>query len=349
MKAASFNRTPSTASRPGIPALDGLRGCAALIVLVSHYSNDFGLFGGVLGHGAGQTGVMLFFVLSGFLMAYLHIATDFNAASLWNYAVRRAARVYPLFVVVAAAFMLQQSHAGGGTWFIQWLRQILLIDPGFSVLWTVRVEILFYAAFIGIWLIYKILGRLPTLAGLCAAVIFLSTGSLAYSGLFWASARFFLFGIISALLLDFARTPISRGARIVPILAALLFFSLPLGFPAIIKLVLGVDTQPWHNDFVAAQLALLFNLILRDHGWLNRALCTPAARWLGSISYSLYLLQPFVLQAVAALWPGAPLAFSGAAVLLGALAAASLSRRFIERPMQGWVGAFGSGREAVLF
>lgn len=50
------------------PELDGLRGLAAYIVLVSHASNMTGLWGTLLGNGAGQFGVMLFFVLSGFLM-----------------------------------------------------------------------------------------------------------------------------------------------------------------------------------------------------------------------------------------------------------------------------------------
>ena len=324
-----------------IPALDGLRGVAALIVLVSHFSNDFAVWHGNLGHGAGQTGVMLFFVLSGFLMAHLHIDTDFTAASLRSYAVRRVARVYPLFLVVAAAFELQNwLGSGGGVkagLLIPWLRQVLLIDPGFSVLWTVRVEILFYAAFVGIWWLFRVTGRRVVLAALLSAVVMLSTGSLQYSGMFFASARFFLFGVISALLLARAPQPRHRGGFLLSALALMAFASIPLSFPPLIKMMFGADTQPWHNNLVAAQIVLLFNLVLRDHGWLNRLLSAPAARWLGRVSYSLYLLQPFVLQCVLARLPAANPVLSGAAVLLTALMLAGISNRLIERPAQAWV------------
>ncbi|MEO0035979.1 MAG: hypothetical protein RLZZ501_2002, partial [Pseudomonadota bacterium] len=56
-----------------LPALDGLRGFAAAIVLFSHFSNAFNLWDRLFGAGAGQHGVLLFFVLSGFLIAHLHL------------------------------------------------------------------------------------------------------------------------------------------------------------------------------------------------------------------------------------------------------------------------------------
>ena len=44
-----------------IPSSDGLRGIAALIVVISHYSNETGVSDGILGWGGGKIGVMLFF------------------------------------------------------------------------------------------------------------------------------------------------------------------------------------------------------------------------------------------------------------------------------------------------
>jgi len=53
-----------------IHTLTGLRGLAALIVFVSHSAN-VGLLPHFFGTGFGQVGVMIFFLLSGFLMSHL--------------------------------------------------------------------------------------------------------------------------------------------------------------------------------------------------------------------------------------------------------------------------------------
>ena len=65
-----------------IRKLNTLRGLAALIVVVSHYSNATLIMGGLLGFGGGQFGVMIFFVLSGFLMSYLYLGREFTASSV---------------------------------------------------------------------------------------------------------------------------------------------------------------------------------------------------------------------------------------------------------------------------
>ena len=86
-----------------IPALDGLRGLAIGTVMLSHYSNHTNLFGKLLGQGAGQIGVMLFFVLSGFLMARLYFDVPIRLASIGTFYRRRVARVVPLFLFATAA------------------------------------------------------------------------------------------------------------------------------------------------------------------------------------------------------------------------------------------------------
>ena len=83
-----------------IAALDGLRGLAAIVVIVSHFTNGSGLFGGAFGHGAGQIGVMLFFCLSGFLMSHLYLDRPFNLDCLAEFTRRRLARIAPLYILV---------------------------------------------------------------------------------------------------------------------------------------------------------------------------------------------------------------------------------------------------------
>ena len=97
------------------PALDGLRGLAALTVAVSHFTNETGFAGGLPGTGAGQLGVMLFFALSGFLMGRLYLPQALDGPALRRFAVRRFARVVPLYLlVVGASFAL--VSATGRSW-----------------------------------------------------------------------------------------------------------------------------------------------------------------------------------------------------------------------------------------
>ena len=70
---------------------DTLRGIAALIVVVSHYSNKTNIWDGILGNQAGQYGVMLFFILSGFLMSHLYMSKPFTLENSKKFIVARIA------------------------------------------------------------------------------------------------------------------------------------------------------------------------------------------------------------------------------------------------------------------
>ena len=105
-----------------IPALTGIRGIAAIWVLIYHVQNFAGSFGmawmsNVPGLGGGWIGVDLFFVLSGFILMLVHEA-DFKRVtfpSLFLFARLRFFRVYPLATVVLLLIAL-----------------LVLIDPGFA-------------------------------------------------------------------------------------------------------------------------------------------------------------------------------------------------------------------------
>ena len=68
-----------------IRRLNTLRAIAALIVLVGHYSNRAQLWDAVLGTRAPQLGVMLFFLLSAFLMSVLYIDRVPDAHAMRRY------------------------------------------------------------------------------------------------------------------------------------------------------------------------------------------------------------------------------------------------------------------------
>src|SRR4051812_48342221 len=109
---------PRAMPRQRLDALDGLRGLAALGVLVLHvwmfsygdlHKPPKGLLDFVLGEL--RLGVQLFFVLSGFLIFRPFAAAALDGArrgpSLVRYAVRRAARILPgYWLALGASFLL---------------------------------------------------------------------------------------------------------------------------------------------------------------------------------------------------------------------------------------------------
>src|ERR1035438_426187 len=76
-----------------IPALDAVRGIAALMVVFTHMD--------LLPRQFGALGVAIFFVLSGFLITWLLLRENDQAGdvSLRNFYVRRTLRIFPAFYV----------------------------------------------------------------------------------------------------------------------------------------------------------------------------------------------------------------------------------------------------------
>ncbi len=92
-----------------VPALDGLRGLAILLV-IPHNVMDFDAASGwaaipaALAR-AGWTGVELFFVLSGYLITSVLLGTRDDPHYFRNFYVRRALRIVPLYYLVLALFL----------------------------------------------------------------------------------------------------------------------------------------------------------------------------------------------------------------------------------------------------
>ncbi|MBF0516604.1 MAG: acyltransferase [Nitrospirae bacterium] len=128
---------------------------AALIVVTSHFSNETLFIGGKLGSGAGQTGVMLFFALSSFLMFHLywHHSKILKSRCLYTLAFlkNRFARIYPIFVF--SIFLSYLFSLLGYEYLnifkitkVNILKHIYLYQTD-SVMWTISKEMVFYLLF----------------------------------------------------------------------------------------------------------------------------------------------------------------------------------------------------------
>ncbi len=290
-----------------IRRLNTLRGLAALIVVVSHYSNLSGFWNKALGAGAGQMGVMIFFLLSGFLMSYLYLAKTPDRRNMRAFLVARIARVIPLYlVVVIASFLI--SHLASkpyrnllyGIDKPSELVAHLLFLRGESVLWTIPAEIHFYALFALAWFFYhRFRASLCVVAALLLVADFFwgfQDGKAALAGMkivfgLPKALPYFVCGtILGQIYRDFKppRTAMSNYYLLSLILVLLLY-------PNIFSLITGRKHEMWSDAGVLVLLSGVFFAVVFLVPDNNLLLENPIGDFLGKVSYSLYLLHLPVL------------------------------------------------------
>ena len=166
-----------------IPALDGLRAVAILLVVLSHLGLDRVL--------PGAFGVTLFFFISGYLITrlLLHALRRHGRIGLSRFYLRRALRLAPAsFVYIAVSGCLYQ-WAGGriaapawlsaffyGTNFYQlWVgyqTSLAGVRQPFNILWSLAIEEHFYLVWpVMLRFIWRSRWTLPAMLGFCAAVL----------------------------------------------------------------------------------------------------------------------------------------------------------------------------------
>ena len=131
-------------------ALDGLRGLAVLLVILSHASIDkVYLFPGADFTGMGKPGVFLFFVLSAYLLDRQIIVGFVNGkanAKFWaNYFTRRFMRIFPLYIIALLVFY-GCYKAGFATPIHDWatIGRHLTLQQGLGIFWSIAVEFKYY-------------------------------------------------------------------------------------------------------------------------------------------------------------------------------------------------------------
>lgn len=337
------------ASRLYFPQLDGLRFVAFLLVYLFHggWPQFAGLVNGTLRSAAGWlpvdpswtrhdwggtiqangwTGVQLFFVLSGYLIAMLLIRERqrFGRVDLKAFWVRRILRIWPLYyaVVVIGFFLLpwlQGSlfESAGRTQLDRHLIPFSLFlgnwsmglrgpvsSDALSVLWSVCVEEQFYL-FVPLLIVWGrpaagVLGIGLLMGGAIAWRWWLATqgvNPLLFGYSTPTQADSLLSGVLLALVmppgLSGPRGQRVAGALQVPV--ALILLTLLL-WPGLAR---GpVAMRVWgYVPFWLAAMALIAVLVL-GQGAVSQLLAHRWLVWLGRISYGLYMVHELTLEGI---------------------------------------------------
>ncbi len=308
-------------TRVHFDGLNALRFIAASLVVVGHTSRVLDFFGvgsspAWLNPETGKLAVMLFFVLSGFLITYLLLVERASAGeiSIHNFYLRRMLRIWPLYyLLVFTAFLLlpKISFLEVPSWSIaqyHWWPNFLLYAtifpnlaspiPYVSHLWSIGVEEQFYL----VWPI--VMKYVRGLTALLIAIVIVYPATLWLVTFVPAAARgrvlvrlfeaLFLFrvdclvlGALAALALFHRVRAVlavvySRAAQIV-VLAALGFLY-----------VCWVDLQFLTYEVYGLLFAVLILNVCSNPRSLVK-LNQPVFESLGRVSYGIYMYHPLAV------------------------------------------------------
>lgn len=359
---------PASATLSVLPALDGLRGVAAALVVLTHaaFLTGFGTSAGLPGHllARGDFGVGIFFALSGFLLhrGLLREAGTASGVDTLRYAARRFARIFPAYWLALAAVVIA-ADPDLRAWLLSAVGlQIYAPDTAiaaFGQSWSVATEASFYVALpIVIALLQRLRARSPgapivalvavlvvtSLLPLVTAPAIFGQDLLVERWLPWRAPHF-LIGMIcaEALLVPdhlVART-LRRWARdpvgcLLIAGAAYLASTTPVAGSLSLEPAFGITLFMRTGLATLVAAGLVVPLALGTTSGWSRLLSFPVVRWLGLVSYGLFLWHLPVFTAVYAV-TGADFFRGGIVPLLSfgvpiSLLLAFLSHQFVEVP-----------------
>ncbi len=344
--------TPAPRSRSHLESVQVLRFVAAFLVMGAHSKLVLADSEVPAGWDAAMMafGVDVFFVISGFVIAM----SAERAAGAWTFMRDRCLRVLPLYLIVSSLFVAKRIASGEGVPAPELVNSLFFV-PVLDIStysgtfhpygWSIAYEMWFYSLVaLAIGLFSK-----ARAAVICAGV--LTAGSVLVGLLYqatWLLPRF----LFSPLVVEFAagcalyvyRERIRRFAWAaclgLPLFGSGLWFTSYLGYP----------TEVIGHHFLGFARALI---------WGGLAVCVFALFyaaetkvrwprflvWLGTASYSLYLIQPFVVFGVARLDLPVPVRVVSFFVL--SIVVGSVMYQWVERPLLSYPKAWLARRRGV--
>ena len=290
--------------------MEGLRGFAVFLVFLVHFvtllkpwivGNSALLTLTSALHNIGNSGVDLFFVLSGYLIYGTLISRPQRFTSFIS---KRLKRIYPAFLVVFVAYIALSFafpaenkipiHAFDGIIYL--VQNVLLlpglfpIEPLITVAWSLSYEMFYYLTIPLLITLFRMRDR--SIIWRVSFFSILAAITAIYCALYGGHVRLVMFvsGILLYEALNSRSIPTPHSilgltALVFGVLANLLPLAGSIGFTLKISIL-----------FVAFFMLCL--TCFRDPaGWLPSVFSWTPMRWLGNMSYSYYLLHGLALKA----------------------------------------------------
>jgi len=358
--------------RAEVKALTGLRGVAALLVALYHVNPNL-IAPTAAGRfvGKGYLWVDLFFVLSGFLLAMNYagrFAGGWSLGAWLDFLLHRLARIYPLYLALVAASLAYSLVLYGGLHASAPPPALKLSEPARDVAanllmvqswglgksidgvaWSLSTEWAAYLLF-PLLVAVALFGRprAALAAAVGAAVVVGATVTLtmrdgayhsgpldAYDGATLEP----LLRCFGGFVLGLVTFRLTQSPRAVAVAGHDITIAAALGL-LVSGLAAGV-----HDLVIYPLFALLVLGLFGNRGYVGRIFACRPVYWLGVVSYSVYLLHPYLVAPRSALdtslqtllpepWAGVVTSVAIYAVLL---AASALAYHAIEEPGRRWV------------
>ena len=288
----------SSSSGTHFAPLDGIRGLAALLVLLEHT--------GVMTSGIGAMGVHLFFALSGFLLTIPFAKSPGRAASytyMKGYFLRRLKRILPMYyTMVTIVFLFRNKNPES-------IRHYLFLQ-GDGYFWTVPQEMCFYLFFPFIVIGFYLISRLGRKYGFFYLLMLISlftyfshNGILNLYGigdLHPLRAGIFLSGVFFSYLFAYVSEEEilekKRGfKKFCAIGGGIVFLFLLVAESRMVEILhfIGIYNSFGVLGFLSA--FCVFTIACNSQSLLGRFMALPVFRAVGIVSFSFYLIHPLLI------------------------------------------------------
>lgn len=354
-----------------LPALQYFRAAAAILVVAYHAACVFGPGGyqpvrsWEVGLMFGHAGVELFFVLSGFIICWIHYDRIGVPGEVQSYIRKRLVRIYPPATLVVVAWAALSFAAGMPLRPIEYLVSFTLIPFEFvyapPALWTLTHEMAFYAlfllAFIRRWLFIAalfawgvagyVLTMMPELSALRAGLSLIG------------SAYAFLFALgVAAFFIVRARPTIPAWGRVALGLIGLAIFAWAASRDVALQLgpvpPEGAERAaraltPWFGLAAMIWVIILAHPAVRLGGRLHDLLMM-----LGNASYAIYLWHEIPQRVLGRLIGSVGLAgpelrwAAMALIIVSGIVLGVLVYLFVEKPLLRWINDRIAARRAQI-